>query len=136
MFVGSVLVVASAATLEVRAAWCDAIGRWGGDFVELGAGEAGLLLGQGSGDGLAFERERDEDCFAFALRAADRSVRATLGGEAGEPIAAVDEFFDSEVQVVIVRGGDAGSDLFPLERGRSSQKSRFFAALRMTRSKE
>ena len=82
VFVGGVLVVAAAATLEVGAVGRNAAGRWREHFVELGAGEAGLLLGEGRSDGFVFEGEGDEDGFAFALRDADRSVRARFSGKA------------------------------------------------------
>src|SRR6516162_11527074 len=121
MFVAGVLVVASAATLKVGAMGRDAVARWGENFVELSAGEAGLLLGESRGDGFTFEGEGNEDSFAFTLGAANRSVRTTFCREASEAVAAVDEFFDEEVQVVIVRGRSSPQRLTPRQRGHCPQ---------------
>ena len=79
-----VLVVASAAAGEVWAARVDAIGRWSEECLEFRTGEAGFLFGDGGFDLFGGEDEGDEDGLAASV---------IVGGEAGQAVASVDEFF-------------------------------------------
>jgi len=63
------------------------------DAVEFGAGKAGLLLGQGSFNLFVIEDKGNEDGFTTSV---------LIGREASESIAAVDQLFYREFQVMIL----------------------------------
>ena len=93
MFVGGVLVVASAAAAEVRAGGQDALGRGLDDRFGLGSGEPGLLLGEGGFDFLARRTKGRKTALPRPRSSA---------GRCGETVAAVDQLFDGEEQDVIL----------------------------------
>lgn len=91
--VGSVLVVTSAATGEVRARRRNAIFRSDDDRLEFGAREPRFLFGDLGFDLLARQDEWNENSFTGP---------ALVGRKTGKAVPAVDEFFDGEGQEMIV----------------------------------
>jgi len=89
LLVGNVLVVASAAALEVWTLRRDALRRSLKNRFQARPGKTRLLLGQVGFDLLAGQHEGNEDGFAAS---------ALVGGKAGKAIAAVDQFFDGKQQ--------------------------------------
>jgi hypothetical protein len=89
MLVAGVLVVASAAAAEVLTVWFNPMWRRLEDGLRLSASEAGLLFGEGGFNFLSGENQRDEHGFTASVLVTWRT-----GGEAGETVAAVDEFFN------------------------------------------
>ena len=69
--------------------------RRGNNILELAASKAGLLLDQRDFRHFAFEHKRDENTFAPA---------SFVGGQFGQTIAAVDQLFDRDLHLGIVRG--------------------------------
>ncbi len=97
MRVASVLVMAASAFTEVRAFRRDAQGRSLQDVIDASTGEATFLFEQRSFDGLAFENEGQEDGFATAV---------FIGGQTRQPISAIHEFFDGELQTKTLTTGN------------------------------
>ena len=89
MFVAGVLVLASAATPEVRTAGLDAVRRGLNDTLNGRSREAGLLLGERGLNPFAIQHEWDEYSFAAFV-----VVGGTLGRQARETVAAIDELFN------------------------------------------
>lgn len=85
MLISGVLVMASAATAEMWTWRRNPLERRLDDRRSLGTGEAGLFLGEGGFDFLSGENKGNEYGFAFS---------ASIGGEAGESVAAIDELFN------------------------------------------
>lgn len=85
MLISGVLVMASAATAEMRAGWGDALRRWLYDRRGMGTSEAGFFLGERGFDLLSGENKGDEYGFAFS---------AGIGRKAGESVAAIDKLFN------------------------------------------
>ena len=94
MFIAGVLVVAAAASLKVRALRLDAPWRGCEDLVSSRTCKTRFLFEQDSIDRLAFQDERYEGSFASA---------AFIRGQAGQTVAAVDEFFDGKLQELILQ---------------------------------
>jgi len=61
MFVAGVLVMATAATLEIRTQWCDPLRRWCKDLLSPSTGESRLLLFDCGFDPLPFQNEWDKN---------------------------------------------------------------------------
>jgi hypothetical protein len=89
MLISSVLVVASAAKLEVSTAGSDALWRRFQDLFGPSAGKSLLLLSDSDLDLFAIKHKRDEESFAAPM---------LVGGQAGQTIAAVNQLFDGKVQ--------------------------------------
>jgi len=78
VLVGSVLVVASAASCEMWARWRDAVRGRLHDCFGVGAGEAGFFFGERGFDVFSDEDERHED----SLAAAAVFIAGRFGGKA------------------------------------------------------
>jgi hypothetical protein len=110
MLVTGVLIMASAAGGKVWTARLNALRRSLDDRIRPGAGEAGLLLSQGSFDFFASKHERHK----YSLAAP-----AFISRKARQSVAAVDQLFNGEEQEVILRHGeghnpDCGSQLLKI----------------------
>jgi hypothetical protein len=90
MFVGGVLVVASATACEMWARWRDAVRGGLDDCFGLCTGEAGLFFGECGFDVFSGEDKGDEDGFAASVV----FIARRRGGEARQAVAAVYELFD------------------------------------------
>jgi hypothetical protein len=84
-----VLIMAASTFAEVRTLGRDTPRRSFKDVVNARAGEATLLFHERCFDSLAFEHERQKDSLASAL---------FIGWQARQPISAIHEFFDGELQ--------------------------------------
>lgn len=93
VFVGGVLVMASAAGRKVGATGLDPTWRAFEDLVDAGTGEASLLFGQDSFYPLIFQDEWDENCLAASV---------FIGRQTGQTIATVNQFLDLQFQDVIL----------------------------------
>lgn len=85
--VAGVLVVAAPALREVWTSGLDAFWRRFDDSVDTRPGEAGFLFGQRSFDFFPSEDKWNENGLAAAAR---------VGRQAGQAVAAIDEFFNRE----------------------------------------
>jgi hypothetical protein len=114
VLVARVLVVASTAAGVVLAAGLDAMQRRLDDRVCPGSREPGLLLGERCFNFLLRQDKGDEHGFAASV--AFIGVRS--GGKTGETVATVDQLFDCEEQVLILRHceGEAAHGAFVLIR--------------------
>jgi len=99
VLVGGVLVLASAAMAEVRTRRLDAVRRGLYYFAGLGSGKARLLFGERGFDLFCGEGEGNEH--GFAASAVFTSWRS--GRKASEAVAAVDQLFYGQEQVLILR---------------------------------
>lgn len=98
MIVGGVLIVASAASAEIFALGLDAVRRSFDERFRARTSEARFFFCDRRFDFFSGENERDEDGFA-----ASAVVTRRIGGETGESVSAVDEFFNCEEQEMILR---------------------------------
>jgi len=90
-----VLIVASAASCEMRAGRLGAVGGRFHDRFDLGTGETGFFFGECGFDLFSGEDEGNEDGFAAtAVCIGGRSVFRRSGGETSQAVAAVDELFN------------------------------------------
>jgi len=89
MLVTGVLVMASAAAGEVRTGGLNAVRGGFDDYLRFRSCEAGLLFGEDRVDFLSGKDEGHEYGFATPL---------LVCGQAGEPVAAVDQLFDGKEQ--------------------------------------
>src|SRR5215470_1804730 len=91
LLIRGVLVVASAATLEVWARRINTQGRGFQDALRLGSRKSRFLFRDGRFNLLASEYEGNKYGFSPAV---------LVGGETGKTVAAIDQFFDGETHEV------------------------------------
>ena len=89
MLVAGVLIMTPATALKVGAGWINPLSRGLQDFLGARPGEPRLFFGQRRFNRFSRQNERNEGRF---------TVTICIGGQAGQSIAAVDEFFDGKLQ--------------------------------------
>jgi len=94
VFVAGVLIVAAAAALKIRASRLDASWRGGENLVSSGTRKARFLFEQDSFEFFTLQDERYEGGLAPAL---------FVRGQAGQTVAAVNEFFNGKLQELILQ---------------------------------
>lgn len=85
MLVTGVLIVAASAGLEIRTIGLDSLRRWLQDFFCVGARESRLFFYEFRLHFFSGKNERQERSFAASV---------LVGGQAGEAVSAIDQFFD------------------------------------------